>query len=253
MSKAFQGVYSGGRGWKMYARLTKVGNCVRYTKYNKPVKINPRQYVEKTDAQKAENFLQRKSINSFRRVDNLAQARMRVYDIVAHNFNRYGRTNFVTFTYTENQSDINIAWKDWRRFVRRFSKSYHATLNYVVVVEFQKRGAVHFHALLFNLPDVFTNERETRRIAHLWTHGFVDDKKIDEIHSISAYITKYLSKDANDLRVKGRKFYACSRSMKRPTIHYNIDAQELFEEQNGEMTMTLDEKGNEHYIIKVHA
>jgi hypothetical protein len=48
--------------------------------------------------------------------------------------------------------------------------NYHIghALKYVSVVEFQKRGAVHYHAVFFNLPFIVNDE-----LAAIWSHGFI--------------------------------------------------------------------------------
>lgn len=50
----------------------------------------------------------------------------------------------LTLTYQENQTDLDIAWKQFKAFSRKMKKRYKHWA-YVCVPERQKRGAIHFH------------------------------------------------------------------------------------------------------------
>jgi hypothetical protein len=92
-------------------------------------------------------------------------------------------------------------------------------LKYAVVIEFQKRGAIHFHVLFFNLPYIDQNI-----LAKLWGKGFIKINKIDNVKNIGSYVTKYMSKDFGDSRLCGQKSYFTSRGLKKPFITYDESA-----------------------------
>lgn len=124
---------------------------------------------------------------------------------------------FLTLTFKENLTDLTIANKHFTYFLKRFNYQLtHTKANhfkYAVVPEFQKRGAVHFHAVLFNLGWFDANE-----LAEIWEHGFIKLNKVETVRNVGTYMTKYLSKDALDERLRGRKRYFASRNLHTPTV-----------------------------------
>ena len=130
---------------------------------------------------------------------------------------------FITFTFAENITDIAQANKIFSLFIKRLNfqlyKNKKSILKYIAVTEFQKRGAVHFHCLFFNLPiGLVESERTTRRIADIWDHGFIDTKDVDDVGKAIAYLTKYMLKSFEDPRLDGKKRYFGSRNLERPKI-----------------------------------
>ena len=116
---------------------------------------------------------------------------------------------FLTLTYADNVTDLNIARKDFDKFVKRVKTRYKDS-QYVDVIEFQKRGAIHFH-LLCNLPYI-----DIDKLAKIWGFGFVKINRIDNVDNVGAYVTKYMTKDNMDERLIGRKSYSMSKGLKEP-------------------------------------
>lgn len=130
---------------------------------------------------------------------------------------------FITFTFAENLTNIEEANKIFSLFIKRLNfqlfKNKKSILKYIAVTEFQKRGAVHFHCLFFNLPvGLVESERRTRRIADIWDHGFIDTKDVDDVGKAIAYLTKYMLKSFEDPRLDGKKRYFGSRKLERPKV-----------------------------------
>lgn len=124
-------------------------------------------------------------------------------------------TKFVTLTYAENQTDVNQANRDFKNFIHRLKtwlEEHHPghDLAYVAVIEFQKRGAVHYH-VLFNLPFI-----RNKSLRDIWGHGFVKITKIDKVTNVGAYVVKYMTKDERDERLWGKKMYFTSRNLEKP-------------------------------------
>jgi len=123
---------------------------------------------------------------------------------------------------------IESAYVCFTAFGQRLRKFYRAPLAWVSVPEFQKRGAVHFHVLVWGLPyDEATTERATRRIQNLWGYGYVDLVPTDGSPKIASYLAKYMSKSMSDLRLSGKKAYCSSRNLLRPVstaIASEVDA-----------------------------
>jgi len=201
---------------------------------------------------------ERSGIPQSRRKDNLNALRNNIRRLVNANNLRYGyEPCFLTFTYAVNQSDISCAWADWHRFMRDL-RNVLGPLHALTVMEFQKRGAVHFHCIFFNLsPNIEDSERcparvcyafrdgfcphkkDARKIAILWGHGFVDIERVRSARNVGAYVCKYLNKSADDERLRGKKFYSTTRNLFRPQTYTGEFAQNKFERIMGESNLKL--------------
>jgi len=63
------------------------------------------------------------------------------------------RSSFLTLTYAENVQDVKKAKQDFKLFIMRLNWSLYKVrvnrLKYLAVYEYQKRGAIHFHIVLY--------------------------------------------------------------------------------------------------------
>lgn len=97
-------------------------------------------------------------------------------------------------------------------------------LEYLVVPELHKSGAVHFHALLRGYNGKLKDSRHCqhgRKVYNLpnWHFGFSTAVKIDNQEAVSRYIRKYITKDM--LLLPGKKRYFCSQGLARPIKRQN--------------------------------
>lgn len=128
---------------------------------------------------------------------------------------------FITFTFRENVQDVNRANGVFTNFIPRLNYAIFSTkksvLKYVVGIEFQKRGAIHYHAVFFNIPYVVGLKD---LVAEIWGEGFVKveslKKKKKNVNDIGFYLTKYMTKEQFDSRLVGKKCYFSSRNLFRP-------------------------------------
>ena len=130
---------------------------------------------------------------------------------------------FLTYTVHENIKDVQTANPLFTNYIKRLNyhtfESKESIVKYVVVPEFQKRGAVHYHAIFFNLPMINArHEFRTGKFASLWDHGYIKKKNISKIPNVGRYMTKYMTKDALDQRLVGRKKYFSSRGLYKPEV-----------------------------------
>lgn len=138
---------------------------------------------------------------------------------------------FVTLTYAENMQDIKASYQNLKKFFQKLKRK-QSDFSYVAVLEFQKRGAIHYHMLCNyvanwnTLEELQTHERE---LAKMWGHGFVDIgyKKND---NAGAYLLKYMTKEHYDCRLDGNKRYFFSRNLKQPEELEMGEALEIIEE-----------------------
>lgn len=125
---------------------------------------------------------------------------------------------FVTLTFKENVIDVDQANYEFTKFIQRLNfqlfKERISHLMYVVAIEFQKRGAVHYHVVFFNLPFVY---KIRDRLGKIWGGGMVDAQSVkNTIHDVGNYLTKYMTKEQSDPRLCGKKSYFSSKNLYKP-------------------------------------
>lgn len=169
--------------------------------------------IEKTEDMKKE-ILQRSLSQTKRKLIRVINSNARQW------VNSKGRSydpKFVTLTFKENVTELTEANREYTNFLKNFN--YHLTksrnnyLKYICVPEFQKRGAVHFHSIFFNLP-WFKNDA----LAKIWANGFINIREVSHIPNVGMYMTKYMTKDALDERLQSRKRFFSSRNLYRPIM-----------------------------------
>src|ERR1035437_10907177 len=91
-----------------------------------------------------------------RRMDNIYRAKKNFFRLVRSNINPNEKPVFITLT-TVNQKSLPIAYGYLTEFRTRLRKIYGNTFKYIAVPEYQKKGRVHFHCLVWGLPaiDIF--------------------------------------------------------------------------------------------------
>lgn len=183
------------------------------------------------------------------RSDTLVKAKKNLRRLINSNVDRYGETTkFLTLTYAENVTDVKLSNYNFKKFVQRLNYKLSIKLKYSVVIEFQKRGAIHYHVVAYNLPYVPSDVLED-----IWGYGFIKVNKIDHVDNVGAYITKYMTKDNDDPRLKGNKCYFSSRGLLEP-VETIVDEKEIEDlrqslSQNEVYSATFESEylGNIHY------
>lgn len=127
----------------------------------------------------------------------------------------------LTLTFKENVTDLKHANREFSKFIQRFNlllfKSKSVQLRYVAVPQFQERGALHYHVVLFNMP--YIKEGVYTKIREAWGLGSqVNMKNIRSPYEIHRYLSRYMQKNFNDGRLMGKKKYFASRTLKRPLV-----------------------------------
>lgn len=149
---------------------------------------------------------------------NITRTRNMVRRLILANFDNNSR--FVTFTFRDNIQDVQEANKHWNAFIKRLRRKYDG-FKYIAVVEFQKRGAVHYH-MLSDIPFVKASEME-----RIWGNGFIKINKITHVDNVGAYVIKYMTKDLTDIRLFANKAYNCSLGLERPVVLRGELAEEI--------------------------
>jgi hypothetical protein len=152
--------------------------------------------------------------------------RNRVRRLTKENFDENSR--FITLTFPENIQDIKMANYEFLKFIKRLRYKY-GEFRYLAVIEFQERGAIHYHMLA---DFGYIKQQE---IFEIWGHGWVWIKDLltakngKPCDNVAAYLIKYINKDLFDKRLMGQQAYLRSRNLKEPTVVYeNLSQDELF-------------------------
>lgn len=180
--------------------------------------------------------------------------RKRVLYRMRNDLRRLANTNFdcgskfVTLTFRENIKDLKIANYEFEKFVKRIKYEY-GNFKYLAVIEFQGRGAIHYHMItdLIYIPN-----KELRKI---WSNGFVKINRIKHVDNVGAYIIKYMCK-IEDVRLHKRKAYLRSRNLSSPIILTGAAAREYAEKNKDKLTSENETYFNifetEHYGLVTH-
>lgn len=160
--------------------------------------------------------------NKGKRADNARRAGSAFRRLVSANLGQFDVPVLASFTYAENVISTEQGHQDFNTFIRTMRNVLGQEFRYIAVPEFQKRGAIHFHALFWDLPPgLVETERNTRFFAKLWQRGYVDLTNTDGSELLGGYLSKYMVKAFFDPRLYMKKAYVCSRNIKRPVIERN--------------------------------
>lgn len=161
---------------------------------------------------------------------SLRRSRSMVRDYVFCNDFDY----FVTFTFNPKKIDrfsVDSCFSrlnQWCNRQRVNARLQNKTFRYIIIPEFHKNGAIHFHGLIKDYPSSIIDSgvvQDNKRVYNLksFKYGFTIATEIDNTEEskekTAYYITKYLTKDM--VKIHGRKRYFSSRSLSRPEIIHN--------------------------------
>jgi len=131
--------------------------------------------------------------------------------------NRPYTPKFVTLTFAKHITDTKRANRIYSQFMQRLNYLIYKTkcsrLSYLVVIEFTKQGRIHYHTLFFNLPVVAKPLLE-----QTWGQGYVNIKAVTKVPNLAHYMTKYMTKGFDDVRLEGKKRYFTSKNLLKPIV-----------------------------------
>lgn len=120
--------------------------------------------------------------------------RFEIARLVDENFDH--NTKFLTLTFKENMQNIDATNDEFKKFIKRLNyqlfKTKKSRIKYLATWEKQKRGAIHYHIILFSFPYV-----PHERLMDIWGHGLIWINKIDvdAAENRGRYVSKYFDKD----------------------------------------------------------
>jgi hypothetical protein len=127
---------------------------------------------------------------------------------------------FMTITFQKNEQDFILANLEFHKFIKRLNylNKQHSGGNimYVAVHEFQKRGAIHFHIVIFNMefiPNIF------QELLNIWgKNGSIDNKVVDSLPILMSYVFKYMQKKFSVTHIKNQKRFYSSKGLCKPNV-----------------------------------
>ena len=179
--------------------------------------------LNRTEVQKKES--ERISIN---------QTKNRIYSLARANTWEW----FITMTFDRKKtdsSDYNTVVKNLTEFINNLRINYCSDLVYLIVPELHKDGKhYHFHGLLANtgkLQFKYWNidSKSKRPVFNIvqWKLGFTTATRVTDTAKVSAYITKYITKECCSV-IKNKKRYYNSHNIIRPTKEYTCFSERDF-------------------------
>ena len=137
---------------------------------------------------------------------------------------------FITLTYANKMQDIKQSKADLANSIKLLRK-FWPDIKYLYVLEFQRRGAIHYH-MLCNIPITIKTARngkykpeeqkELESYFHevFWEHGWVDVRNLisEGNTNVGKYVSSYLVEDLLKLDLQGGRCYGYSRNLVKPTI-----------------------------------
>jgi len=190
----------------MYNKIIRSGNLIEHWNYEKSI-IRSRSCGR----------IKRGVVRTSRLWSNIQRQKKSFYRLVRSNLTTEERPALLTLTMYQVMG-VGLAYKCFTGFIKRLRESgYNQGFRYIAVPEFQVRGAVHFHCLIwgFNEEDII-NEKKTRAIQSRWLYGFCDITRTDGSPKLAGYLSKYMSKALSDIRLFHKKGYVSSRNIVRP-------------------------------------
>ena len=160
-------------------------------------------------------------------------------------------TKFLTLTFKENILNIRKTNRELKNFIKRLNyflyKQKKQTLKYIATWERQKRGAIHYHIILFDFPYIRMTD-----LQKVWGHGFVKINKVDvdSIENRGRYISKYFSKEL-ELRDHKQKAFFTSQNLKKPLVKRLILTDEQMKALKHENVLYMKEYNRVKYIAPV--
>lgn len=201
----------------MYTKIIKSGDLIELYEYEKEP-VTRRQRIHFRGCTHIECGTSRRCHRLFvpsRRFKNLYAARKAFYRLVRCNL--VGDPPcFLTVTMLDIVPLV-VANKLFTSFLHRLGRGRRDKFRFIAVPEFQKRGAVHYHLLVWGFTrDELKNEIYTRAIQRQWGYGYVDAVPTDGHAKLAGYLAKYMYKTMQDVRLSGKKAYSTSRNLLRP-------------------------------------
>ena len=229
----------------IYITKNKVKRLKTFTKNNLGVQIlKDIRLYEKMNLefkQQRQKILQQEKNENERSERSIRRTRKNIQDVL--NSNLDDRSYFLTLTFKDNVQDYKKANQIFNRFIRQKNQG----IKYLAIKEHQQRGAIHYHLIVFDI------EKETlEKLISSWTYGFSYTKKITDkySYSIANYLTKYFSKEKNQLVKAGYRIFTKSKNLQKPLLISTGVVDKILAKYNYDVDLVKYDWSQHDYIIE---
>jgi len=149
----------------------------------------------------------------------------------------------VTLTFADNLQDYKKANQKFKYFINKKNDG----IKYLAVKEHQQRGAIHYHLIVFDI-----NESDLESLIKSWGYGFTYLKKITNKYSwsIANYLTKYFTKEKNQLVKAGFRVFTKSNNLKKPLIISDRVIDKVLLKYNYDVDLGVYDWSQHDYVIE---
>ena len=177
------------------------------------------------------------SVSDVKSDNNISRAKNRVFELALCN----PWNIFLTFTLDPrkyNRDDLQKFQRDISQFIRNYNRNHSLNIKYLLIPEEHKKGGWHMHGFLMGLPDehlrLFTlseklpkyirEKLKNGQAVYEWEpyrkkFGFCDLEMVKDQFAVSAYVTKYITKDLDrTVKESGAHLYYCSQGLARSVV-----------------------------------
>lgn len=207
-----------------YLKVIQTGHIIEIYEFEK-LPILPSTKKANQDPKILEKFADYDFDNTLTdRQNNQHKARNNLRRLITANFD--ANSKFITLTFADNITDVKKANKEFKKFIQRLRYKYGNEFKYAAVIQFQERGAVHYH-MMSDLPYIPHSQMQ-----EIWRNGFVYLNKITHVDNVGAYMIRYMGKEMTDTRLMGQKSYMTSKNLVRPVEFIGDAADEVLKKLN---------------------
>lgn len=201
-------------------KLIQAGKYLHHYQYSKPIEY---------DYQSRKNYS--KNLKNFKKVDPQANSNIyrtkKAIRLLLETNGRYNTRSdgsfegpaFVTLTFADNVQDVPAANYIFTKFIQRLNykcfKSKTSFIKYLTVIEFQKRGAIHYHVIFFNLSNI---GQVYDQIKQCWTEGYSSIQEVKSLDHLTNYVYKDLVKAKQKDNQYNKKSYFTSKNLEKPQV-----------------------------------
>ena len=155
------------------------------------VKLSKEEYLNKETGE-----ILKYTLNVKRSKRGIKNSMKKLNELLKNNFNGDKNEAFLTLTYEEAESDFDNAVEDMEEFWKKLKNEFE-DLEFIAVIEEQKRKSWHIHMLLKNIghKSIFIPEEEIKR---LWNKGNISISKISKRGIKKAFYEEEMTEDADD-------------------------------------------------------
>lgn len=197
-------------------KCVEYGNFCEVWEYEKPIICNIKRSKNPYSAVPKRK---RKAPDLERSIFSHKRTKKTVRQLLENNFSDKRYISMLTLTFKENVKDLDYSAKCLKSFIRKI-KAIDKSFKYLAVVEFQKRGAVHYHLI------ISARYFKSEQLSSCWTFGYWDIRRLNGIKYVSSYILKYISKGMLDSRLVGRRAFSRSRNVLSAMVYKSLGSPE---------------------------